>query len=65
MKKETSSNFQLQRAGLYMAGLIFAWTAAVATSFFLNLNQHRQAFFAEMHIQAKTIHIWKWVFVTG
>lgn len=40
-----------------MAALMLAWTLAVATSVFFNINHQRQAFFAEMHTQAKTIHI--------
>lgn len=57
MKNDTSSNIPLKRIGFYMAALMLAWTLAVATSVFFNFDQHRQAFFAEMHTQAKTIHI--------
>ena len=56
MKNDTSNN-QLRRIGLYMAALMLAWTLAVATSIFLNLEKHKQAFFTEMHTQAKTIHM--------
>jgi len=36
--------------------LMLAWTCAVAASVYFSLEQHRQAFYAEMYAQAKGIH---------
>ncbi|PLA74458.1 hypothetical protein CYQ88_06130 [Hydrogenovibrio sp. SC-1] len=57
MKNKIPKNNKINRISFYMAGLIFAWTLAIATSVYLNLEHDKQSFYAEMHTQAKTIHM--------